>query len=151
MSEKLTVDELAEKIVRDDVYCNIGSLVEFSIKMSYDGHDAPITYEDLETAGPNFFNMADEDLIEWIKENVTTDQDLAELDNDELIQICQDNYDEVEVYEYWAVSGWLAEKLTERGEIVIDNYPHVWGRQTTGQAITLDGVIRNIAKYLYEL
>lgn len=150
METKLTVDEVAQKIVRDDIYCNVGQLVEFSIKMSYDGHNAPVTYEDLENGGPDFFSMDDEELIEWINENVSTDEDLKELDNDQLIEICQDNFEGVEIYEYWAISGWLSDKLKERGEVVIDSYPDIWGRQTTGQAICLDGVIRNIAKYLIE-
>lgn len=51
-----------------------------------------------------------------------------------------------EVFEYWAVSDWLGRKLKERGEIVVELYgASVWGRCTTGQAILLDGVIRNIA------
>lgn len=52
-----------------------------------------------------------------------------------------------EPYEHWIVDWWLARKLQERGEIVVELYRgvHVWGRCTTGQAILLDGVIRDIA------
>lgn len=54
-----------------------------------------------------------------------------------------------EIYEYWAVSSWLASKLAERGAIVLDMPDgKVWGRQTTGQAITLDGIIADIAAEL---
>ena len=50
-----------------------------------------------------------------------------------------------EIYEYWAVTEWLAEKLKEKGEVVFELWDfHVWGRQTTGQAIKLDPVIQEI-------
>ncbi|WP_040513612.1 hypothetical protein, partial [Paraglaciecola polaris] len=54
----------------------------------------------------------------------------------------------VEIFEYWAVSNWLADKLILSGEKVEkDFYGHcVWGRTCSGQAISLDHVIRNIAK-----
>lgn len=51
-----------------------------------------------------------------------------------------------EVFEHWIVSGWLGEELTKRGERVgpLGNLT-VWARTTTGQSITMDGVIRRIA------
>lgn len=52
-----------------------------------------------------------------------------------------------EVYEWWAVSKWLGEKLKKQGCVVIESYgKSYWGRETTGQAISLDGCIANIAK-----
>ena len=52
-----------------------------------------------------------------------------------------------EIYEYWAVSNWLADKLILKGEHVTkDFYGHcIWGRTTTGQAISMDCVVRTIA------
>jgi len=51
-----------------------------------------------------------------------------------------------EVYEHWAVSGWLAEKLLAHGEKVDTDFAamNVWARQTTGQMISADGVIARI-------
>lgn len=55
----------------------------------------------------------------------------------------------VEVYEWWAVSRWLGRKLREYGCVVIEFWgKSYWGRQTTGQSITLDGCIVDIAKDL---
>lgn len=52
-----------------------------------------------------------------------------------------------EIYEWWAVSKWFGEKLREQGCVVIEQYgKSLWGRETTGQAISLDGCIINIAK-----
>jgi hypothetical protein len=54
---------------------------------------------------------------------------------------------DAEVYEWWAVTGWLARKLEERGEVIFDGPDcMVWGRQATGQAILLDDVIRSLVK-----
>lgn len=51
-----------------------------------------------------------------------------------------------EVYEHWAVSSWLAEKLIAQGEKVDTDFAgmNVWARTTTGQAILLDRVIERI-------
>ena len=50
-----------------------------------------------------------------------------------------------EVYEWWAVTNWLGDKLKERGEVVIEGWGHwYWGRGNTGQGIALDGVISSI-------
>lgn len=54
-----------------------------------------------------------------------------------------------EIFEYWFISDWFAERLKEHGEPVIIDYG-VWGRTTTGQSWILDGVCRAIAKEVYE-
>lgn len=55
-----------------------------------------------------------------------------------------DNAEPAEVYEWWAVSSWLAAYLRENGHVMLDWYGiDVWGRETTGQAISMDGVIRD--------
>lgn len=52
-----------------------------------------------------------------------------------------------EIYEYWAVSDYLAEKLKGHGEPVAEIFDfNVWGRGTSGQAILLDYVISKIAE-----
>jgi hypothetical protein len=60
-------------------------------------------------------------------------------------------YDSV-VYEHWAVSQWLAEKLVAHGEKVDTDFAdlNVWARQNTGQEITADGVIMRIYKAMME-
>ena len=57
-----------------------------------------------------------------------------------------------EVYEYWLVDGDMAYWLEKQGEVVANNFLDnltVWGRCTTGQAISMDGVISNIVRELY--
>lgn len=64
-------------------------------------------------------------------------------------EVCNEHnldYEYTEVYEYWVVSDWLARKLQEKGEIVGEVCGlTVWGRCTSGQSITIDGVIEAIA------
>ncbi len=65
------------------------------------------------------------------------------------LELCQDN--DIDPYqrealEHWIVSDWLADKLTERGEMVSKDIHDltIWGRSCTGQAILLDEVICQI-------
>jgi len=56
--------------------------------------------------------------------------------------------DYIEIYEYWAVSPWLAKKLEEKGERVEHDFHglNIRGCTTTGQMICMDSVIEAIAK-----
>ena len=50
-----------------------------------------------------------------------------------------------EALEHWLISEWLAKRLLEEGEMVIDFYGlTIWGRTTSGQAIYIDSVIEDI-------
>ena len=64
-------------------------------------------------------------------------------------ELCEEqgiNPYDVEVFEHWAVTNWFSEKLKEHGEIVGELFDFtLWGRCTTGQAIYMDGIIREIA------
>ena len=89
----------------------------------------------------------EEKLIE--KNTITfNDKEIEELKEiqkkiDELNELGDWNYPEV--FEYWGVDNWLAEKLKEQGEVIIEDYlVPIWGRQTTGQSISLDKVIGEI-------
>lgn len=53
---------------------------------------------------------------------------------------------EWEVYEHWAVTTWFAEQLIAQGERVDTDFAglNIWARTTTGQAISMDGVVQKI-------
>lgn len=58
----------------------------------------------------------------------------------------------LEVYEHWIVTGWLAGKLTDKGHVVAEILGMtIWGRPTTGQAISMDSVMLEIANDLEKL
>ena len=60
--------------------------------------------------------------------------------------------DQREPLEYWAVSRWLGRKLSERGEVVLSDWYGltIWGRQTSGQSIGIDYVIRQIVLEIHK-
>ena len=52
-----------------------------------------------------------------------------------------------EILEWWLIDSWLAERLRQEGEVVIEEYGcYWWGRSTSGQAIYLDSVIQKIVE-----
>ena len=52
-----------------------------------------------------------------------------------------------DILECWLVDSWLAERLKQQGEVVIEEYGcYWWGRSTSGQAICLDSVIQSICE-----
>ena len=52
-----------------------------------------------------------------------------------------------EIFEWWIVSKWLAQKLSAKGEPVLEwGNNWYWGRTCSGQAILLDGVISEICE-----
>ena len=70
-------------------------------------------------------------------------------DSDELLYRI-DNIDDLnEVMEWWLVSPFLCDLLKETGEVTISEYGcHWWGRQTSGQTVYMDYVIKKIAEGL---
>jgi len=94
------------------------------------------------------------ELVEGLDEQKTvTVEDIADLITDETIDgidawrdAIRDNAEPAEIFEWWLVSDWLAERLSEKGQPTLEySGNHWWGRCTTGQAILLDGVIQEIA------
>jgi hypothetical protein len=124
---------------------DLGELCAEAVELCYPVPD----YE--EAAKAEGWHVSDADPITF--EN-TEDPDLVALadpdDNDGWRDLCEefridaDDYAR-EIFEHWAVSSWLAERLREQGEKVgtLDNFT-VWCRTTTGQAISVDGVIETI-------
>lgn len=117
--------ELNEKLVAQEVFCCVTPMVDYILRISshFAGeHNAPFNWDDVENL---YFNA-----------------DCAECREG---HTCEEPEPQ-EIFEWWAVSPWLFEKLREEGEPVIDTFPHLWGRTTSGQAIALDGVITRIQK-----
>lgn len=74
----------------------------------------------------------------------TTREKWEQLEND--ISLLENADGEREIFEWWACSSWMIKKLKEQGEAILEtDFGDWWGRQTTGQAILLDGCISRIA------
>lgn len=146
----------AEQLVQREINCCLSSLVSILAKEANNngsrGDLASLCLQAEELAMPiaDYIEAAiqagwdrvhdggTEDI--WRKGDVTYDS-LDELMEGENL----DPY-EREVFEHWAVSQWLAEKLIEAGEKVDTDFAglNVWARTCTGQAISMDGCIQQI-------
>ena len=97
------------------------------------------TGEDVATvdvAGIDVASLVTEDGSDWDEDDAT----------DTLRDQIRDNAETAEVYEWWRVSKWFADKLAEAGEVVLDNaYGYWWGRTCTGQPVMMDGTIQKVA------
>ena len=176
MDKMETIEQRAERIVRQEVNCCLSSLVA-TLSGAYGGcvdHrnaaelcelveqagelSAPIDdYEEaaiqagwrVEPAngGTRVFVARIEPGVEIVASSANPDdacgwEDLCRKEGIEPYQR--------EVFEHWAVSRWLGEKLEAQGENVDDDFAGlvVWARTTSGQGIAQDGVIQRIAEEL---
>ena len=106
------IQSTCERIVRNDLYCNLSHIVCRMIELEPD---------------------------QWLD----SEGICGKPDEDEGYE---DEYREP--YEHWSVSEWLAGKLEEQGCLIErDFYGHsVWGRETTGQSVSMDSCMIAIAK-----
>lgn len=154
-----------ENIVRNEVLVCQSSLVEMLLQQEI------VSYDDIKNMYIDNSEEIEENQEE--KENIELSDEYMELDskymNDTLSDIEEERHNELnkqietlenkiqeleseqeepqEVFEWWAVSNWLASQLEEQGEPILKNeYGTWWGRTCTGQSISMDYVIQEIAK-----
>jgi hypothetical protein len=144
-----------EKFVRNEIIANMSLIVPEIIKAQDNEEDYYNLYsqEDYYSAiiEYNFDEEEEKELLEeW---DIETIEDLTATESDLYDIANRYNIDPIihEVYEYYSVSGFLADRLETEGEIVErDFFGHtIWGRCTTGQSVTLDYVIRKIVTDLH--
>jgi hypothetical protein len=203
----MDTQELASKLVDNNIICCVSTLVEGLLKVSSeldykvfsDAFDIDIDdltalcqKPDYETAARDFiFNDADAadlervaddngywgDIVEEFVPEVKEVTEEGEDDEDEAREsaiesvmpaireavwkittdyeaVCTAHgldYEYTEALEFWVVSSWLAEKLVEKGESIAEVCGlTVWGRCTSGQAISIDSVIEAISVETYK-
>lgn len=142
--------DIKGKLVGREINACVTSLVEYILKQ--DDREAPFSWDDVE----NYYVDNSEE-IEKLQEQVDKLEELDELTeeqekqledlNDKIEELENEQEEPNEVYEWWSVTDWFADKLKEKGKVVVsDGWNSYWGRCTTGQAILLDGVISEIAE-----
>ncbi len=166
--------DIKGQFVAKHVYCNVNSLAEYVLNKGFEDSNAPFTLDDIENYYEvNTEKIIDLAIGDWSEKQeefkaYSNDQStfnrkvksksdfqvfLHSLDETEFDEFCTefDYEDEMndrepkEIYEWWAVSGYLFDKLNENGCCVVDaGSCKLWGRTTTGQAILLDGIITRI-------
>lgn len=138
----------ARDLVARNVFGNVSDLIAYLAKRYNAGDNDPLTLEaaDLQEPLLDYEEAArdagwEENYGAWEKdeEREPTAQDACELEHIEPY--------ESEILEHWIVSDTLARRLSELGERVGPlGSLKVWGRATSGQAIHMDAVIRELAR-----
>jgi len=163
------MSEVNQNTVKDfvdrEVYSNVTDMVQDLIetdkidlfeyltpKCIYEGEE--YTQEEIDKIIEDLDEKIDQ-LNDELHETISEEQ---EIEIEEKISQMEEKIEELgdldfdeypEPLEYWIVSPFLAEKLKDRGEVIIDEYmAPIWGRETSGQAILLDSVIVDIVKSL---
>ena len=92
----------------------------------------------------NWQNSANNDEISEVLDTFSA-ENINEIDQRELCEHLDLEYQYCDPFEFWIVTGYLGEKLEENGEVIADFMGFtIWGRQTTGQAILLDYAISKV-------
>ena len=153
--------DIKGQFIGREVFCNVGSMVEFILSASQDGESAPFSIDDVENlyTYPEYIgkfaafdggtederNTEIERLQEMASDLTETEPEKAEKIVEEIEALENLETEPQEIFEWWAVSSFLFDKLRAMGHPVIDTGSvHVWGRCTTGQAIILDYAITKI-------
>lgn len=154
------IHEIAENIIKHDVYLNVSYLVsELARNDQYmDELLQVMCKDDYNAALFEWWNNADKKEQNSLLEYANIDGGEYENINDLIADAdCQDLCDyihedpfAIEALEHYIVSDWLADKLEEQGEMVLCDFLglNIWGRTTSGQAIILDGIMQRIAEGL---
>lgn len=93
---------------------------------------------------------ANQDVLMRNIESIRKDVLALITNSDEYQEIGQDNNLDprtIEVYEHWLVDRYFGARLKDCGEVVFEfENMTIWGRTTTGQAISMDYVIEHMVK-----
>lgn len=151
-----------KKFISDSVGFCVSSEWDYMLKKSYEDRESPCSYEDLDLFDADkakesiiylLENDKDKEELKALFDETNEENNLKiktlgdfevylnSLNNSELKEICEklDIYEDStdgEIYEWWLISDPLANELEKQGEIFLNG---AWGRQTTGQSISLDG------------
>jgi hypothetical protein len=159
-----TNQRILDMLINREVYCCMTSEMEYMLSRVYEGDDNnPFDEEDLYNtyeevcpecqSGYGFTERTYDELTDEQKEMVDEDEDgtfyICDNCGHVLTEEDYNNRDSQprEIYEWWAVSKWFGEKLAAKGCCVIESWgKSYWGREATGQSISLDRCVIDIAK-----
>ncbi len=158
--------DIKSQFVHKHVNCNVNQMVEYILRKSWEDHDAPMNFDDIENyySYPEFIGEyakfdggndkerqleidriqeISNDLLNSKGQKLQKHRNIHELIEEEVYKLQTLEEENAEIFEWWQVSDFLCVKLKEQGYPVIEDF-NLWGRTTTGQAILLDGVITKI-------
>lgn len=157
---------IKEKFVqREIVHCASVMIYELSKNEKYMDELCPVlVQDDWKTPAKEHIYNADMEEIQEIIEflNLEADKKAGNIEANRKIILDklkeENNYQDLcyflllepcqnEALEHWIVTEWMAEKLQDHGEMVMELFDFwIWGRCTSVQAILLDGVITDICE-----
>ena len=92
-----------------------------------------------------------ENVYTWANNTVNSllEHEVVFLENDSNYFEVLEKDEDLEIQGWYAVSDWLAGRLKEFDEVVLEVFGELyfWGRQEAGQPIYLDKVIQDIARF----
>lgn len=131
--------EIKRKFVEREVFGCMTSEVEYILSM--EDRNAPFEYDDIENMYIKICPECGGHIEEFENDE---DETIYKCDSCEYESEDEPDSEPQEIYEWWLVSNYLADKLIEKGEPVIKGFNSYWGRGCSGQAILLDSVITAI-------
>lgn len=153
-TRRLDFNSLINQTIKDrfvgiNIYCNLNSMIcereDYKNGGFFEEIENYFSYPELSIHNHYFEGGDQSDLDEKIEE-IEGRLEKSEMGSTKFLDL--DNFlselnvldiEPQEIFEWWAISRHLHTKLKERGEPVWDDGSmYVWGRCTTGQAISLD-------------
>ncbi|NDU99225.1 hypothetical protein [Spirosoma terrae] len=163
------IHELAERYIEREILCHDTMLIEAALNLP-EQEESPFieafNHENIENwynISPDWINnyLTDAQRAALAKAGYSTMEDFSDYYEDcdvkltkKETKLLDDLHHEwkyrdsetLDIFEWYRVTQWLAEKLMDNGQPVLCNdYGYWWGRTCTGQAIILDGTIQQIA------
>jgi len=132
---KKQVNEVAERIVRNEVHACVSSLgYDLMSDEKYMDDLLEVSSQNAYECSGCGYNSTDEDELDYCCDQATA----GDTEHHENMN---------EALEHWIVSPWLMRKLDEQGEMTTTFKDlNIWGRTTSGQSIDMDAVMQQIAK-----
>ena len=141
------VSYLVSDLSSDETYMD-----ELSSILSSEDYFSPVDwYVENDMTVRECYDYIDGTIMEYVKGNAKTQLvNWLEDDDDNYTKFAEDNNidsEQNEALEHWLVSDHFGRKLEEKGEVVGEfKGLTIWGRTCSGQAISMDDVINDIAK-----
>ena len=143
------IEETAKHLCNKEIYARQNSLVEELLKLNSHGLAllekgyilSEFSYDEI----INFYEPFQKDVENTVCTSCAVIGDVNE--SGQCRECFTDHQMPQEIYQWFLVSGWIADKLVDQGEPVLKTQEgSYWGRTCCGQETYLDSCIQKIAK-----
>lgn len=147
--------EKAELLVKNEVLMNVSRMVSKLVHEEAHGEGLyPVMSRECLAAGVDSFGIqVMQRGADWIY-RYDKEESVEYSTQQDAIEAAASTYNieprTIEALVHYVVSDWLADRLEERGEMIVRDFLdtfNIWGRTTFGQCIYMDGVISAIVAH----